>query len=73
MELTNTMLDRQKLAATVIIAQIKLPEKETPTGLRTWMSPQGKIQKYSNAHYTVPKDVLQFTDICGHTWRMQCP
>lgn len=38
MELTTTMSDRQKLAATAIIAQIKLIENQTATGLRTCMS-----------------------------------
>lgn len=38
MELTTTMSDRKKLAATVTTAQIKLTENQTPTGLRTWMN-----------------------------------
>jgi len=43
MELTTTMSDRQKLATTVvIIAQLKLTENQTPTGLRTWMSHKGR-------------------------------
>lgn len=57
MELTTTMSDRQKLAATAIIAQIKLTENQTATGLRTAYELQGETQKYSHAHYTALKDV----------------
>lgn len=69
MELTTTMSDRQKLAATVIIAQTKLREPDTHR-IKDMDESQGEIQKHFHAHYAVLKDVFQFIDICGHTWRM---
>lgn len=39
-------------------------------GIKGMDESQGEIQKYSHAHHAVLKDVFQFIDICGPTWRM---